>query len=89
MCFSHQLAQTQSAFTDSDKGGTGLNHHQCVAPIWAMQRQPFCARMFTTHQLRGIGRERLTASKIGGGFGGRLGEPGREFSQDSGEPLPS
>ena len=34
----------------SDEGETHLNH-QCVAPTWLMQRQPFCSRTLTAHHL--------------------------------------
>ncbi len=33
--------------------GNLLNHHQCAASTWMMRRQPYCARMPTTHQLTG------------------------------------
>ncbi len=45
-----------STFLDSQsalhsKGGNLLIHHQCAASTWMMRRQPYCARMPTTHQL--------------------------------------
>ncbi len=42
---------TQRAFTQ--KGGNLLNIHQCAASTWMMQRQPYCTRTPTTHQLIG------------------------------------
>ncbi len=33
--------------------GNLLNHHQCAASTWMIRRQPYCARMPTTHQLIG------------------------------------
>ncbi len=37
---------TQSAL---HRGGNPLNHHQCAASTWMIRRQPYCARMPTTH----------------------------------------
>jgi len=33
--------------------GNFVNHHQYAASTWMMQRQPYCARTPTTHQLIG------------------------------------
>ncbi len=42
-------------------GGNLLIHHQCAASNWMMQRQPYCTRTPTTHQLTG-GEETLSLS---------------------------
>lgn len=43
---------------DSDEGGLGLNHHQCVAPAWVMHGSHFSTRMLTT-QVKRRGKEQF------------------------------
>ncbi len=65
--------------------GNLLNHHQCAASTWMMWRQPYCARMPTTHKL--IGGEETVMKPIGvwGWLGGRdVQRPVGEFGQDAG-----
>ncbi len=49
-------------------GGSLLNHHQCVAATWMMQRQPQYngTSALTTHQLQVERRESQRANQVDG-----------------------
>ncbi len=61
--------------------GGNLNYHQCAASNWMMQRQPYCARTPTTHQLIG-GEETIGVWGLLGGHDGQ--RPIGKFGQDAG-----
>ncbi len=68
--------------------GDLLIHHQCAASTWMMRRQPYCARMPTTHQLTDAEETVMKPISVWGLLGGHDGQRSMgKFGQDAGDPL--